>query len=222
MSLIELKNVQKDFYLDGVKITALKNISFKVDAGEFLAIVGPSGSGKTTLLHIIGCLSSPTKGKYFLDNVDVSCMKDSELAQVRNKKVGFVFQSFNLLSKTKALHNVALPLAYGNVAYQEREQKALTVLDDVGLSLRINHFPTQLSGGEQQRVAIARALVTDPAILLADEPTGNLDSKTGDQIMEILREMNRKGKTVIVVTHNESVAKQTNRMIHLKDAEVEV
>jgi putative ABC transport system ATP-binding protein len=220
MPLIKLENINKTFYLDHVKIEAVKNISLKIESGEFLSIVGPSGSGKTTLLNIIGCLSTPSSGKYFLDGKDVSSATDSEMAKIRNKKIGFVFQSFNLLGKTTALHNVELPLVYGDIPLQQREEAAFKVLQEVGLKNRIKHFPTQLSGGEQQRVAIARALVTEPSLILADEPSGNLDTKSGEQILNILKEMNNQGKTVIIVTHNEKIAKKTKRIIYLSDGEI--
>jgi len=220
MSLIRLNHIKKTFYLDLVEVVAIKKISLSINGGELVSIVGHSGSGKTTLLHVIGCLSTPTEGEYFLDGVNVSHLNDTALSRIRNQKIGFVFQSFNLLSKTSALHNVELPLIYANVPAKERRERAYEALEEVGLKHRVDHFSTQLSGGEQQRVAIARALVSRPSIILADEPTGNLDSKSGEQILEILKEMNDKGKTVIIVTHNESIAEKTNRIIHLKDGEV--
>ncbi len=217
--MIELRNITKIYRMGKVEFTALNNISFQVEDGEFIAIMGPSGSGKSTLLNILGCLDVPTKGEYLIDGVKVSEFNDSQLASIRNRKIGFVFQNYNLLPRLTALSNVLLPLIYsGN--HKKRKEAALNALRAVNLSHRANHRPSELSGGEQQRVAIARALSNEPSIILADEPTGNLDSKSGKEIMTILTELNKKGITVIMVTHDNTVAAYARRIIRLKDGEI--
>jgi putative ABC transport system ATP-binding protein len=193
----------------------------EIEKGEYVAIMGPSGSGKSTLMNLLGCLDTPTKGKYYLEDRDVSSLSDDELALIRNKKIGFVFQSFHLLPRTSALHNVELPLIYAGLARKERIKRAIKALEEVDLADRIHHHPSELSGGERQRVAIARALVNDPSIILADEPTGNLDSKTGAEILDLFDRIHRKGNTVIVVTHDPEVAARAERIIHLKDGRIE-
>jgi len=219
--VIVAENLTKVYKMGVVEVHALRGISLKIKRGEVVAIMGPSGSGKSTLMNMLGCLDRPTKGEYFLDGELVSTLNDDQLADIRNRKVGFVFQSFNLLSRTTALGNVELPLRYAGLTSGRRE-RAREALEAVGLSERMAHKPQELSGGEQQRVAIARALVNDPAIILADEPTGNIDSKVGQEIMELLMTLNReKGTTLIIVTHDPNVAEQTQRIIRLKDGLVE-
>lgn len=198
-------------------IHALRDVSLEIQRGEYVAIMGPSGSGKSTLMNVIGCLDSPTSGRYDLNGTNVSEMNDNELADVRNREIGFVFQTFNLLPRSNALHNVELPLIYGGVSSDERKQTALDALKQVGLADRVHHKPNELSGGQRQRVAVARALVNNPSILLADEPTGNLDSKTGTEIMALFEELARKGNTIIVVTHEEDVAKHARRILRIRD-----
>ena len=202
MSLIKVKNLKKQFQIGSETVNAIKDISFDVKAGEFISIMGPSGSGKTTLMNIIGCLDTPTSGEYHLDDNEVSLLDDNELAAIRNKKIGFVFQSFHLLSRNTALNNVMLPLTYAGFDKNEALKKAKSVLGKVGLEDRVSHKPNELSGGQQQRVAIARALVNDPSIVFADEPTGNLDTKTGEEIMSLFKELHRNGQTIIVITHD--------------------
>lgn len=215
---VELKGVNKVFKMgDGLNFQALKNINLKIKKGEFVAIVGPSGSGKSTLMNLLGLLDSPTSGVYILDGKTTSGLSDKSKASVRNKKIGFVFQSFNLLSRTPALQNVILPLIYAKVSAEERQERARKILDEVGLSDKYMSKPSQLSGGQQQRVAIARALVTEPEIILADEPTGNLDTKTGDEIFSIFEKLNKKGKTVVLITHSDELAKRAKRVIRIKD-----
>ena len=221
MSLIRVKNLKKQFQIGSETVNAIKDISFDVKAGEFISIMGPSGSGKTTLMNIIGCLDTPTSGEYHLDDNEVSLLDDNELATIRNKKIGFVFQSFHLLSRNTALNNVMLPLTYAGFDKNEALKKAKSVLDKVGLEDRVSHKPNELSGGQQQRVAIARALVNDPSIVFADEPTGNLDTKTGEEIMSLFKELHKNGQTIIVITHENDIAYQTERIITVKDGLIE-
>lgn len=219
MNVIEIENVKKIYQMGETEVAALRGVSLEIEQREMVSIVGPSGSGKSTLMNIIGCLDQPTEGVYRLDGVDVHNMKDDDLATIRNKKIGFVFQSFNLLPRTTALDNVELPLIYAGAP--NRSERARLALDRVGLGERIHHRPNELSGGQQQRVAIARALASEPAIILADEPTGNLDSTSGDEIMNIFKKLNREqGMTVILVTHDPDVAGAAARTIHVKDGTI--
>jgi putative ABC transport system ATP-binding protein len=220
MPLIEMKGITKNYEMGEAIVHALRGIDLVVEAGEFLAIVGPSGSGKSTLMNMIGCLDRPSTGDYFLEGRKVDELNDDDLARIRNKSIGFVFQTFNLLPRTNCLHNVELPLLYSSVGRREREQKALEMLERVGLGSRVYHNPNELSGGERQRVAIARALVNDPSIVLADEPTGNLDSKTGSEIMAIFTGLNKEGKTIVLVTHEKYIAEYSERVIYLRDGQV--
>lgn len=220
MALISMRGIKKDYEMGEAIVHALRGVDLEVERGEFVSIVGPSGSGKSTLMNLIGCLDRPTAGEYLLDGRKVDELDDDELARIRNKSIGFVFQTFNLLPRTNCLHNVELPLLYSNVPRKVREKKAYEMLERVGLKERVYHNPSELSGGERQRVAIARALVNDPMIILADEPTGNLDSKTGSEIMEIFRELNREGKTIVLVTHEKYIADYSNRIVYLKDGVV--
>ena len=203
------------------RVDALKDISFSANKGEFISIMGPSGSGKTTLMNIIGCLDTPSSGEYLLNNKSVAELKDDELAKIRNKEIGFVFQSFHLLARNSALNNVMLPLKYAGKNKNEAIDLSLSVLDRVGLKDRVDHTPAELSGGQQQRVAIARALVNKPSILFADEPTGNLDSKTGDEVMRLFKELNAEGQTIILITHEDDIAHQSKRIINIKDGLIE-
>ncbi|MDG2093492.1 MAG: ABC transporter ATP-binding protein [SAR86 cluster bacterium] len=219
--IIKTDNLKRSFKVGSEKVEALKGIDLSVEKGEFLSIMGPSGSGKTTLMNIIGCLDTPTSGSYYLNNQLVNDLADDDLALIRNKEIGFVFQSFHLLAKNSALNNVLLPLKYAGVKQEEAYVLAKNVLDKVGLSDRVNHAPSELSGGQQQRVAIARALVNKPSIVFADEPTGNLDSKTGDDVMDLFKELNSQGQTIILITHEEDIAMQSKRIINIKDGLIE-
>ncbi len=221
MPIIELRNVSKIYKMGDSEVYALDKANLKIEKGDFVAIFGPSGSGKSTLMHLVGCLDVPTKGRIFLEGKDISNFSESELATIRGKTIGFVFQTFNLLRTLTVLENVALPLTFQGVEINERKKKAMKLIESVGLGHRTNHRPTELSGGEQQRVATARALTTEPKIILADEPTGNLDSKTGKKIMENLKEINEKGKTVIIVTHDSSLASYADKIVYLKDGKIE-
>ena len=203
--------------MGGETVHALRDVSLEIERGEYVAIMGPSGSGKSTLMNLIGCLDTPSTGRYILNGVSVSEMGDNQLAEIRNREIGFVFQTFNLLARSNALHNVELPLIYAGVPAEERRRSALEALANVGLADRVHHKPNELSGGQRQRVAVARALVNKPSILLADEPTGNLDSKTGAEIMALIDELSRKGNTIIVVTHEEDIARQARRIIRIRD-----
>ena len=215
--IIKTENLTKDYETWTQVVIALKGINLSVEKGEFLSIMGPSGSGKTTLMNIIGCLDSPTNGSYYLNDKSVSKLDDDELAKIRNEEIGFVFQSFHLLARNTAFDNVMLPLKYAGVSKEEATKRSNDVLDLVGLSSRSKHTPAELSGGQQQRVAIARALVNQPSILFADEPTGNLDSKTGQDVMNIFKDLNKNGQTIILITHEDSIAKQSNRIITIMD-----
>lgn len=219
--LIKLNQVNKIFQLDGdLTFQALKNINLTINKGELVAIIGPSGSGKSTLMNILGLLDRPTTGSFLLENADVAHLKDDHRAKIRNEKIGFVFQSFNLLPRTSSLDNVALPLIYSSIAKNERSNRAKKALDLVGLSDKYDSRPSQLSGGQQQRVAIARALVTNPEIIFADEPTGNLDSKTGAEILDLLKKLNLEGRTVILITHDKSIAENAKKLFTIKDGEI--
>ncbi len=219
-ALIKCQDLKKQYQMGSVTIDALKNINLEINHGEYVAILGPSGSGKSTLMNIIGCLDKTTTGHYYLQQRDVTALTKNELAEVRNKTIGFIFQSFNLLPHASALENVALPLVYSGTRLQDRRQKATQMLTHVGLADRMQHMPSELSGGQRQRVAIARALITSPDLLLADEPTGNLDSKTGDEIIGLFEALASEGKTVIIVTHDEQLAKRTQRIIRILDGEI--
>ena len=221
MALIETVDLWKTYVMGSEEIHALHGVSIQLERGEYVAIMGPSGSGKSTLMNLIGCLDTPSKGSYLLNGTQVSEMNDNELARIRNEEIGFVFQTFNLLPRASALRNVELPLVYAGVPSKEREQRALQALTKVELSERTSHRPNELSGGQRQRVAIARALVNGPSILLADEPTGNLDSKTGQEIMALFERLHVAGNTIIIVTHEADVAKFAHRVIHLRDGKVE-
>jgi putative ABC transport system ATP-binding protein len=220
-NLIDIKNLKRDFQLGNEVINVLKGIDLQINRGEYVALMGPSGSGKSTLMNLLGCLDTPTSGMYILNSKDVSVMKDNELAEIRNKEIGFVFQTFNLLPRTTALDNVALPMVYAGYSKSERKVRATEVLKQVGLGDRMDHQPNQLSGGQRQRVAVARALVNKPSIILADEPTGNLDSKTSLEIMKLFGEIHANGNTVILVTHEEDIAAYAHRIIRLRDGLIE-
>ena len=218
--IITINNVNKTYHNGSLELQVLKNISFSVKKGEFLAIMGSSGSGKSTMMNILGCLDHEYDGEYFLDGIDISKSSEDELSEIRNKKIGFIFQSFNLLPRLTALENVELPLVYSSVPKADRHQKALELLELVGLKDRVHHRPNELSGGQRQRVAIARALVNNPSIILADEPTGNLDSKSEEEIIEILQKLNKMGKTIVIVTHEPNIGEIAQRKIVFKDGEI--
>jgi putative ABC transport system ATP-binding protein len=219
--MIQLNNVTKVYRMGEIEVHALRGVSLRIEEGEFLSIMGPSGSGKSTLMNVLGCLDSPTSGDYHLHGEDVSRLSDVQLAQVRNRKIGFVFQQFNLLPRTTALRQVELPLLYSGLGARERHERARAALEAVGLGDRIGHKPDELSGGQQQRVAIARALVTQPSIILADEPTGNLDTKSGSEVLCIFEQLNKQGISVIFVTHDPEIAANSQRIIHLRDGLIE-
>jgi putative ABC transport system ATP-binding protein len=218
--LIEIRDLHKVYQMGTEEVRALDGVDLEVDAGEYLAIMGPSGSGKSTLMNLIGCLDTPSSGEYVLNGRRVSGLDDAELAHIRNKEIGFVFQTFNLLARTSALANVELPLIYGRVPLKERHQRARDALVQVGLGDRVRHTPSELSGGQRQRVAVARALVNGPSILLADEPTGNLDSRTSEEIMALFDELNRAGNTIVLVTHEEDIARHAGRVVRLLDGRI--
>jgi len=219
-AIIKLENIVRNFPLGNEVIKVLKGITLEIHKGEYVALMGPSGSGKSTLMNLLGCLDTPTAGTYVLNGTDVSHLSDNQLAEIRNKEIGFVFQTFNLLPRSTALDNVALPMVYAGKPESERVSRAKEILGEVGLSDRMDHKPNQLSGGQRQRVAVGRALVNNPSIILADEPTGNLDSKTSVEIMALFDEIHSKGNTVILVTHEEDIAKHAHRIIRLKDGEI--
>lgn len=221
MKIIETENIAKAYYMGNQTVNALQSISISIERGEYVAFMGPSGSGKSTLMNIIGCLDTPTSGTYLLNNKLVSDMTENELAETRNKEIGFVFQTFNLLPRASALENVALPLIYAGYSKSDRHDMALQALDNVGLASRAHHKPNELSGGQRQRVAIARALVNNPSIILADEPTGNLDTKTSYDIMSLFQELHDKGHTIIMVTHEDDIAHYAHRIIRLRDGLIE-
>lgn len=219
--IIEMKNITKTYIVGLEEVHALRGISLTVRKNEYIAVMGPSGSGKSTLMNIIGCLDTPTTGMYLFNGINVSDMDDNQLARIRNKEIGFVFQTFNLIPRANALHNVELPLIYANVPKSERRERAKQALINVGLGDRVNHKPNELSGGQRQRVAIARALINNPSIILADEPTGNLDSKTGEEIMQLFEELHKSGNTIILVTHEEYIAEHAKRIIRIRDGMIE-
>jgi len=221
MNIINIEHIAKIYQVGLEEVQALRDVSLRIDKNEYVAIMGPSGSGKSTLMNMLGCLDTPTKGKYEFNGVNVSEMTDNDLARIRNKEIGFVFQTFNLLPRSDALHNVELPLIYAGISFAERRERAKKALEDVSLGDRITHKPNELSGGQRQRVAVARALVTNPSIILADEPTGNLDSRTGEEIMQLFNELHEKGNTIILVTHEEYIAEHAARIIRLKDGLIE-
>jgi putative ABC transport system ATP-binding protein len=220
MDLFVLESVTKIYKMDEVEVRALDGVSLTINDGEFVAIMGPSGSGKSTIMHLLGCLDRPTLGKIFLEGLDLSQATDNQLAEIRNAKVGFVFQQFNLLPRESALRNVETPAIYARIKHAERLRRAKALLERVGLGDRLFHFPSQLSGGERQRVAIARALMNDPAIVLADEPTGNLDTKTGAEILALFEDLHKEGRTIVLVTHDRRVAEYASRVIHMQDGRI--
>ena len=220
-ALLELKGISKKYVIGTEKVNALRKIDLSISKGEYVALMGPSGSGKSTLMNIIGCLDTPSEGTYFLNEKGVSQMTENELAEIRNKEIGFIFQTFNLVPRSNALDNVALPLVYAGFSKSDRNVRATKVLNDVGLGDRMNHKPNELSGGQRQRVAVARALVNNPSIILADEPTGNLDSKTSEEIMVLFEEIHQNGNTIIVVTHEENIARHAHRIVRIKDGLIE-
>ena len=220
-ALIKITEIGRKYVIGAEVIHALKSVSLNINKGEFVALMGPSGSGKSTLMNILGCLDTPTRGEYVLNGINVSEMSDDELAEVRNKEIGFVFQTFNLLPRSSSLDNVALPLVYAGYSKSQREEKARQVLESVGLGNRVDHKPNELSGGQRQRVAVARALINTPSIILADEPTGNLDTKTSIEIMGLLEEIHSKGNTIILVTHEEDIAQHAHRIVRMRDGLIE-
>jgi putative ABC transport system ATP-binding protein len=220
-SVIDIKGIGKSYRIGDVVVNALREVDLQINKGEYVALMGPSGSGKSTLMNILGCLDTPSKGKYKLNGTDVSNMSDNDLAEIRNKEIGFIFQTFNLLARNSSLDNVALPLVYAGYPKKERIERAEVALKSVGLGDRMDHKPNELSGGQRQRVAIARALVNNPSIILADEPTGNLDSKTSYEIMELIEKIHEAGNTVIIVTHEEDIAKRAKRIVRLRDGLIE-
>ncbi|HEY0246181.1 MAG TPA: ABC transporter ATP-binding protein [Mucilaginibacter sp.] len=219
--LITIKDIGRKYVIGTEIIHALKSVSLTINKGEFVALMGPSGSGKSTLMNILGCLDTPTKGEYILNGINVSHMTDNELAEVRNSEIGFVFQTFNLLPRNTALDNVGLPLVYAGISKEKRQERAKAALENVGLGNRIDHKPNELSGGQRQRVAVARALITDPSIILADEPTGNLDTKTSIEIMGLIENIHAKGNTIILVTHEEDIALHAHRIVRMRDGLIE-
>jgi putative ABC transport system ATP-binding protein len=220
--LIKIDGITKIYHMGDVEVQALRGVSLEITEGELVSIMGPSGSGKSTLMNIVGCLDQPTRGRYWLDGTDVSKLNDNQLAEIRNRKIGFVFQTFNLLPRTTAFQNVTLPLIYAGIGARERRQRSREALEAVGLGDRLGHRPNELSGGQQQRVAIARALVAEPAIILADEPTGNLDTTSGAEIVGIFRELNKeRGITIVFVTHDPEIAEQTRRIVRIRDGLIE-
>lgn len=219
--LITINDIGRKYVIGAEVIHAIKSVSLTIEKGEFVALMGPSGSGKSTLMNILGCLDTPTKGEYILNGINVSLMSDSQLAEVRNKEIGFVFQTFNLLPRSSAKDNVALPLIYAGVSKRDRDQRSETALNNVGLGNRLHHKPNELSGGQRQRVAVARALINNPSIILADEPTGNLDTKTSIEIMGLLEEIHAKGNTIILVTHEEDIAQHAHRIVRMRDGLIE-
>lgn len=220
-NLIRLEGIVRNFFLGQQIVKVLKDISLSIDRNEYMALMGPSGSGKSTLMNLLGCLDTPTSGKYWLNGRDISELSDNELADIRNREIGFIFQTFNLLPRSTALENVSLPLVYAGFSASERKQRAEEVLEQVGLADRMDHRPNQLSGGQRQRVAVARALVNRPSLILADEPTGNLDTKTSFEIMKLIKEIHEAGNTVILVTHEEDIAEEAERIVRLRDGMVE-
>lgn len=221
MALVDFDNVHKTYFMKGVSVNALAGVTLKFHEGEFVSIMGPSGSGKSTLLSILGCLDRPTQGTYRLNGQDIGRASDDRLSDIRNREIGFIFQSFNLIDQLNVLENVEVPLFYRGMHHHDRKERALEAIDQVGLSHRVGHLPSELSGGQNQRVAIARALVNDPVILLADEPTGNLDTTTGEEIMAIFERLNKSGRTILMVTHDENLAAHGDRVVHLRDGLLE-
>jgi putative ABC transport system ATP-binding protein len=219
--LIKIKDLGRKYIIGAETIHALKSVTLNINKGEFVALMGPSGSGKSTLMNLLGCLDTPTKGEYILNGINVSEMSESELATVRNKEIGFVFQTFNLLPRSTAQDNVALPLIYAGVKKKDRDQRSIQALENVGLGNRVHHKPNELSGGQRQRVAVARALINNPSIILADEPTGNLDSKTSEEIMGLIEDIHAKGNTIIIVTHEEDIAQHAHRIVRMRDGLIE-